>query len=257
MSEKERPEENRHLHWWDSFKLHFYDTGKPERLSGFEIFATLLVCSVIGYCIEMVWCYFKNGYWESRQSLVYGPFGLAYGLGGMLLTVLLFRNTHTPLWKVFLKSFVWLSAAEYIMSLGMELVFGHVSWDYSHMPLNLNGRICALYSCYWGLLGCLWAKVIYPWFNHTLDKISLKMKKILFWVFFVFLVYDCIISAMAAVRFNQRQEGIPPHDVIDVVLDKQFPDSYIRRVFANAMEVDKDGNIDNANPLGKDARPTG
>ncbi|MDO5452821.1 MAG: putative ABC transporter permease, partial [Eubacteriales bacterium] len=244
-------EESREHYGWHHFKEHFFDTGNPRYLSGFEIFAILIICSIIGYCIEMVFGRITNGYWESRQSLVYGPFGLAYGLGGTLLTLLLFRDTETPLWRVFLKSFVWLTFAEYIMSLGMELVFGHVAWDYSQMPLNIGGRVCLLYSLFWGFLGCLWAKLIYPGFNKLLDKIHLKPKKILFWIIFVFFVYDCITSAEAAARFNERQENIPPQNAIDRLMDKQFPDEYMRWVYANSMDVDEEGNVDTAHTLGQ------
>lgn len=236
---------------WRHFKAHFFETGSSHYLSGFEIFAILIICSVIGYCIEMVFGRITNGYWESRQSLVYGPFGLAYGLGGVVLSLLLFRDQEAPVWKVFLKSFFWLSLAEYIMSLGMEIVFGHVSWDYTNMPLNINGRICLLYSLFWGLLGVLWAKVINPGFKKLLNKLDLKPKKILFWIVFVFFVYDCIASVEAAVRFNERKEGIPPKSTIDRILDKQFPDEYMRWVFANAMEVDDEGNVDTAHTLGQ------
>ena len=77
-------EESREHYGWHHFKEHFFDTGNPRYLSGFEIFAILIICSIIGYCIEMVFGRITNGYWESRQSLVYGPFGLAYGIGGLL-----------------------------------------------------------------------------------------------------------------------------------------------------------------------------
>ena len=231
---EDRSEKPRRQYGWHHFTEHFFDTGNPRYLSGFEMFAILIICSIIGYCIEMVFGRITNGYWESRQSLL-----------------LLFRDTETPLWKVFLKSFVVLTFAEYIMSLGMELVFGHVAWDYSQMPLNIGGRVCLLYSLFWGVLGCLWAKLIYPGFNKMLDKIHPKPKKILFWIIFVFFVYDCLTSAEAAARFNERQEGIPPQNTIDRIMDKQFPDEYMRWVYANSMDVDDAGNVDTAHTLGQ------
>lgn len=244
---KTKPEHTRRSRFFERF----FDTEDPHYLSGFELFAILIICSVIGYCIEMVFGRITNGYWESRQSLVYGPFGLAYGLGGVVLTLLLFRDRDSALWKVFLKSFVWLTLAEYIMSLGMELVFGHVSWDYTNMPLNINGRVCLLYSLFWGLLGCVWAKLIAPGFKRLLNKLAPNPKKIIFWIVFLFFVYDVITSAEAAARFNARQEGIPPRNAIERLMDRQFPDEYIRRVFANAMEVDEEGNVDTAHTLGQ------
>lgn len=248
LSEPVKPEEH---FGWRHFKLHFFETGTPHYLSGFEIFSIFILCSIIGYCVEMVFGRITNGYWESRQSLVYGPFGLAYGIGGTLLTLLLFRDQETPVWKIFLKSFFWLSIAEYVMSLGMEIVFGHVAWDYSQMPLNINGRICFLYSVFWGILGVVWAKFICPGFKVILNKLHLKPKKILFWIVFIFFLYDCIASVEAAVRFNERQDGIPPKSTVDRILDKQFPDDYMRMVYANSMKVDDDGKVDKQHTLGR------
>ncbi|MBQ8062658.1 MAG: hypothetical protein IJ230_01845, partial [Clostridia bacterium] len=57
------PEEH---YGWRHFKAHFFETGTPHYLSGFELCAILIICSVSGYCIEMVFGRITNGYWESR-----------------------------------------------------------------------------------------------------------------------------------------------------------------------------------------------
>ena len=168
----------------------FFDLDGKNHISGYELFGIFMICNVLGYCIEMVYGYITNGYWESRQSLVIGPFGLAYGLGGILLSVFLYKDYNKKWWKIFLKSMLLGSIAEYIMSLGEELVFGHVSWDYSNIPLNLNGRICLLYSIYWGILGLVWVKIIYPLFIKFIHKIPIVLGKILFWALFIFMFFD-------------------------------------------------------------------
>ena len=170
------------------FKKNFFETDDDNHLSGYEVFYIFMICNVIGYCVEMVFCYLKHGYWESRQSLIYGPFGLAYGLGGVLLSYLLFKDTKKAWWKVFIKSYIWGTVAEYICSIGEELVFGHVSWDYSKMPLNINGRVCFLYSCFWGLLGVLWIKAIYPIMSKAIEKIPVKLGNVIMWTFIVFFI---------------------------------------------------------------------
>ena len=44
------------------------------------------------------------------------------------------------------------AAARGICSLGQEIVFHSVAWDYSDMPLNINGRVCLLYSVFWSFI---------------------------------------------------------------------------------------------------------
>ncbi len=112
-----------------------------------------MISCIVGFLVETLWCLIKHGYIESRQSLVWGPFSVAYGMGAVVLTLALYKVKDAPIWKVFCLSFVVGTVTEYICSLGQEIVFGSVAWDYSKMPLNINGRVCFLYSCFWEYFG--------------------------------------------------------------------------------------------------------
>ena len=186
------------------FSERFFEIEDDNHLSGYEVFYIFMICNVIGYCVEMVWCFLKNGYWY-----------------------------------IFIKSWFWGSVSEYISSLGEEIVFGHVSWDYSHMPLNINGRVCFLYSLFWGVLGLVWCKLIYPSFIKFIHKIPIKPGKIIFWILFLFMLVDIVLSAEAVNRYNQRHDGVPASNKVDVFLDEHFTDEFLQKVYANAMEVDK------------------
>lgn len=217
----------------------FFEINDDNHLSGYEVFYIFMICNVIGYCVEMVWCFLKNGYWESRQSLVFGPFGLAYGLGGIVLSYILHKDIDRPWWYIFIKSWFWGTVSEYISSLGEEIVFGHVSWDYSHMPLNINGRVCLLYSLFWGILGLVWCKLIYPSFIKFIHKIPIRPGKVIFWILFLFMLVDIVLSAEAVNRYNQRHDGVPATSKVDVFMDEHFTDEFLQKVYANAMEVEK------------------
>ena len=52
---------------------------------------------------------------------------------------------------------------EYFTGLFYEKVFRVSFWDYSHLPLNLGGRVCPLFSLLWGVLAVLVLKLIHPW----------------------------------------------------------------------------------------------
>ncbi|MBR1630489.1 MAG: putative ABC transporter permease, partial [Paludibacteraceae bacterium] len=123
----------------------------------------------LGYGIETLWCLIKNGYIESRKALVLGHLSVAYGMGAVLLTMLLVNFEHSPLWQVFLIAFVSGTVVEYICSWGQETFFHTVAWDYSHLPLNINGRVCLLYSLFWGVLGVGWVKLVIPLCTRLFD----------------------------------------------------------------------------------------
>ena len=198
-----------------------------------------LVCCVVGFTVETLWCLIKNGYIESRQSLVYGPFSVAYGMGGVLLTAVLSRFTDSSLWKVFLIAFAVGTVAEYICSLGQEIVFGSVAWDYSHLPLNINGRVCLLYSIFWGVLGVVWIKIVMPLTDKLFSRIPMSINHIIIWLFIIFFIFDAVLSASAAFRMNERKESIEPSNKFEVYLDEHFDDERMRKIYANSREVEK------------------
>ena len=203
---------------------------------GLNIYKILLLCfigSFAGVVIEMIWCLVTNGYIESRSGLVYGPFNLLYGAGSVVLTVCLYRFRNRGVWISFLGGAVVGSIVEYICSWGQELVFGSRSWDYSEMPFNLNGRICLLYSVFWGLLGVLWIKNLYPRISKLILMIPNKAGKIVTWMLTVFFVFNSIVSVVSVYRWSQRAAGIKPSGTFWEIIDQRFPDERMEKVYAN------------------------
>ena len=194
-------------------------------------------CCVVGFVVETLWCYFRHGYIESRKSLVWGPLSVAYGMGGVLLTLVLYHFKDAPVWKVFLVSFVVGTVAEYICSLGQEIVFHSVAWDYSNRFLNINGRVCLLYSLFWGALGVMWVKLVLPITELALSKIPDSVSPVLVLMFTVFFVIDCVVSASAALRMNRRDAGVAPRNKIEEALDEHFPDEKMHEIYANSKGV--------------------
>ncbi|MGN0468553.1 MAG: putative ABC transporter permease [Acutalibacteraceae bacterium] len=198
-----------------------------------------LISCVVGFVVETAWCYLRHGYIESRQSLVYGPLSVAYGMGGVVLSIALYKLRDAPIYKIFAVSFVVGTVTEYICSLGQEIVFGSVAWDYSNRFMNIGGRVCLLYSCFWGILGVIWIKCIYPVMSAGVEKMPVKAGKILTYAFIAFFIFDCIMSAGAGLRMNERAEGLPASNSFEVYLDSHFGDERMHEIYANSKEVEK------------------
>ena len=191
------------------------------------------IASFAGTIVEMLWCLVSNGYIEGRASLVYGPFNLIYGFGGVLLSLLLYKFRNKGWWAPFLGGFVVGTVFEYICSWGQEMVLGACSWDYSNMPFNINGRVCLLYSIFWGLLGVLWIKNLYPRMSKWILKIPNKIGKILTWVIIVFFVINSLVSVTALFRWTARHNGIEAQNSFWEFVDERFPDERMEKVYAN------------------------
>lgn len=191
-----------------------------------------------GFLVETLWCLIKNGYIESRKSLVLGHLSVAYGMGAVLLTLILVRFQQAKLWKIFLIAFVSGTVTEYICSLGQEICFGTVAWDYSHLPLNINGRVCLLYSLFWGVLGVVWVKAVIPLMRKIFDRVHLPFEKVIIWAFIAFFVFDCALSASAALRMNERAQGIAASNKVEQFLDTYYPDDKMNQIYANSRPAE-------------------
>jgi uncharacterized membrane protein len=203
---------------------------------GINIYKILLVCivgSFAGVVVEMMWAYARYGLIESRRGLVYGPFNLLYGAGAVFLTLALYKYRNKGRIWSFLGGFIVGSALEYACSWGQEALLGSRSWDYSSLPLNLNGRICFTYSVFWGLLGILWIKDLYPRMAKWILKIPNKVGKPLTWALTAFMIFNCIVSCVTVARWAERREGQSASNSFWEFVDERFPDERMERIFAN------------------------
>ena len=202
-------------------------------LNFYKLILLVFIGSFAGVVVEMLWCLLTNGYLESRAGLVYGPFNLLYGVGAVTLSVCLFRSRNRSSGFSFAGGMIVGSVVEYVCSWGQELLFGSTSWDYSNLPFNLNGRICLLYSVFWGILGVLWMKYLYPRLARWILKLPNRLGKAFTVAMAVFLVVNGVVTLLAVDRWSERIAGEPAVTAADRLFDEHFPDARMERVFAN------------------------
>lgn len=221
--------------------------------SGFcfeKLFVLFLLGSFIGTCIETVFALFAEGHFEFRVGVVYGPFIPVYGGGAVLLTVVLYKLYKLSDTLVFIISAALGAFFEYICSWGQETFLGTVSWDYSNMPFNIGGRTCLLYSCFWGFLGLIWIRYLYPFASKMIEKIPKKQGSVILVVVFVFMLYNAFMTITSIYRWNQRIEGVPASNVYEEYLDKHFDDDRMKLLFPHMRDSEslEELEIDSATP---------
>ena len=179
----------------------------PPKIKLWEVLAYFIIYSIAGYIIETLFALVRYGVLESRQSFLYGPFCSIYGIGAIIMIIFLryfMKNRMT----LFVAGFFIGSITEYLVSLIGELILHVKWWDYSNMPLNINGRICFYYSIFWGFLAIFLMKVIHPRVRNLLalilKKLNKKIVNISILLISIFLAVDCIISAYAIDLFTIR-----------------------------------------------------
>ncbi len=198
----------------------------------------LLISSFLGALIEMCFCYLKGAGWMNRSSLLYGQFSVVWGFGAVVLTITLQRLRNKKLWMIFLAGFVIGGTYEYTCSVLLELIFGTVFWDYSHMPLNIGGRTNVQYCVYWGILAVAWLKVLYPAMESVIEKIPPLPGKLMTWAIVFVMLCNCILTAGAMIRYTERQIQPEANTIIAEFLDANYDDIWMEERWPNMRIVE-------------------
>lgn len=225
-------------------KKHF-----AQGLSFYKLFWVFFIGCFMGVLVETLWCLLTRHMYESRVGLIYGPFNLVYGFGTLALALGLHWARKKPDFIIMIGGAVIGSVVEYVCSWVQQTLFGTVSWDYSEMLFNINGRINLLYTLFWGILAVLWVKVLYPLMTLCIMKIPNKVGKGLSWALLVFMAFNTVMSALAVDRWTERKENQPDSNAVEVFMDQHYPDERMEQIYAN-MKFAED---DHENALHKDS----
>lgn len=251
-------------------------TTKILGISIWRILAYFIIYSILGYVVETIFGIVTKGVWESRQGFLYGPFCAIYGVGATIMIIFLqyFSKNHNTL---FIGGFIIGSITEYLVSLIGELILHVKWWDYSNMPLNINGRVCVYFSIFWGFLAIYLMCSLNPKIDKLIDfikkKINLKALKTLTATTIIILLLDCCITGYALSLFlirmiekndinvvdrqqvTREYNKIYSDERISNFIYKVWGDKKMIRTFPNIKIQDKDGNIIYIDSLLKDIQP--
>ena len=224
-----------------------------------RILAYFIIYSFLGFIIETIFGMLTKGVVESRQSCLYGPFCCIYGLGAAVMIPGLqkFKKRN---WTLFLAGAVEGSIVEYIISWVGEMIFHIKWWDYSNMPFDINGRICLLFTIFWGILALVLIRLINPYIERFIDKIPAKLFGIITIGGTILLILDLLITAFGLQVFYTRftntynlnlkedkylmvSQEVLDNKIIQKLSNTMFSDEKILRTFPNIKFKDDDGNI--------------
>ncbi len=178
-----------------------------KNISIWRIFAYFIIYSFIGYIIETLFGIATKGIWESRQSFLYGPFCGIYGTGAVII-IIFSKYFDKNKFTLFIGGLLLGAITEYIISFLIEVIMNITWWDYSEYILNINGRICLLYSIFWGFLTPFFIKTINVKVDKVLlkikERISIKVLKSIVLSIIIFFIIDCILTCYAQKQFINR-----------------------------------------------------
>jgi uncharacterized membrane protein len=166
-----------------------------------------LVCSFLGVVVECVFFLACEGVLESTTGLLYLPLRPLYGVGGCAFLVLLRPVVAQPS-AVFVLGAVVATVVEYLASLLTDRTFGAVSWDYSHQPLNLHGRVCLAYSLCWGGLALVALYVVDRPLRELLGRLPQQAGEGLLAALLLLVLASAVLTLAALARTRQRVRAL-------------------------------------------------
>lgn len=131
--------------------------------------------SFLGWVYESVMVSIREKKWSNRGFLI-GPICPIYGFGAVLC-VLICSNIN--IWLTFLLCMAGSAVLEYSTAYALEKLFHASWWDYSNMPLNLNGYICLPASLAFGAAGVLISHAIHPILAVPIEILPSVLKEII------------------------------------------------------------------------------
>jgi len=170
-----------------------------------------VVYSVLGWIYESTYCTIVERRWENRGFL-YGPLCPIYGVGVIAMMavwqIVLAEGMDPAAWQVFVVTALGSAVLEYVTSWAMEKLFNARWWDYSDMPLNINGRICLPATILFGLMGLLVCYVLYGPTLDVTDMVAPELLEALSLVLVGLVAVDTTLTVSALTQFAQLAEQV-------------------------------------------------
>ncbi len=216
------------------------ETGKGYlELNFFNLFWIFVVCSVLGLIIEVIYhvLVVEPGVYQDRAGLLYGPFSPIYGVGGLLMTIALNRFHKAPLPVVFLVSAVIGGAFEYLASWFFQFAFGIMAWDYTGTFLSIDGRTNGMFMAMWGVLGCMWIKLLLPRMLKLVNAIPWKWRYGLTSVCAALMVVNIVMTLLAFDCWYQREAGLQPVNAMEEFFEDHYDNEFMANRF-QSMTID-------------------
>ena len=154
-----------------------------------------IVGCLIGYIYEVIFAYFDEGGFVNRGFL-YGPYLPIYGIGAIILTLLLKKFKRYPLCIFFASLFIT-AIIEYAGGALLMELFNKRWWDYTGLFLNINGYVC-LRSVITFAIGALLLMYIFePFIRSIVSKDKYKTGISIYICIFLFVMFIDLILTLS------------------------------------------------------------
>lgn len=163
-----------------------------------EWFLLFFLYSFLGWCLEKLFAAAIRSPQRRRKCFLLLPLCPVYGLS-MVLVMAWIPVEMAFLVRVILGGMIC-TVVEYLAHWFYQRWFHVTFWDYSSLPGQVDGRVCAPFSLAWGLLSALSATYLQP----GLDLLIACTPPLIAYGLWMLLAADSVLSADLLYRHNRR-----------------------------------------------------
>ena len=159
-----------------------------------------IIYGVIGYLVEIIYCYVQTGGELKNRGFLYGPVVPIYAVGTLLI-VLATNWLGWPWWANFFVVILICDTLEYCTSLFLEKIFHMRWWDYAKSTRwHLNGRISLRTSVGFGLGGLIIIYALHPVIINLVELLPGGIMVILAALLLGIYIMDTVLSVITAFK---------------------------------------------------------
>lgn len=216
------------------------ETGKGFiQLDFFNLFWVFVVACVVGLILETIYHALTIGGYQDRAGMLYGPFSPIYGFGAVLMTIALNRFHDKPFILIFLVSAAIGGGFEYLVSWFLQFSFGLVAWDYTGTFLSIDGRTNGMFMAMWGILGCVWIKLLLPNLLKLINLIPWNWRYSVTAVCATLMILNGGLTLIAFDCWYQRETGEKPSNAIEEFCAVYYDNDFMKNRF-ESMSINPD-----------------
>lgn len=168
----------------------------------YELGWLFFIYSFLGWLLEVLFVAIRRRRYVDR-GVLNSPLCIVYGFAGVIIAVTM-PDIRESTFFLFLFSALYATVIEWIAGHILERATDTRWWDYSHLPMNLDGYVALPVSVLWGILGVVVVKWGNPLLLDLIRMIPQPAGVIILGVLFVLLAVDAVDTVLTLAGLQNR-----------------------------------------------------
>lgn len=156
----------------------------------------------LGWCTEVAFAAWKEHRFVNRGFLN-GPICPVYGFG-VAAVIQFLTPFQSNLILLYITSVIVVTLIEWLTGFILEKVFHNKWWDYSNMPLNIQGYVCLPFSLIWGVACVFIVDCFHPVISGLWKHIPTVLGILLICILVIAAFADLWVTASGILKLNKR-----------------------------------------------------